>query len=161
MQHKRYRIENFLTERPAAMAHAVEPRALRSLSDSHLRRLERGAAELAAAMEAMEKACAFMLGIAERVEEQARELSAGAKSKKTRALACDIQSQMARVYELCNFQDIAGQRIAKVVRLLTGEPDPVVQHGFAAHGDSALINGPRLDGASGHITQDEVDALFG
>jgi chemotaxis protein CheZ len=156
--HKRYRIESFL---PARGAHAgrQEPGVLQK-GAAEARRLERGAAELAAAMEAMEKACASMLGTAERVDEHARAISAAAKSKKTRELAGNIQEQMAHVYELCNFQDLAGQRIAKVIRLLAGDPEPR-PNDRSPRGDGNLVNGPRLDGASGHVTQDDVDAMFG
>jgi len=158
VQHKRYRIESFLPARPPLSG--LQPGAAdagRPAKDNG--KLEHGAAELAAAMEAMEKACAFMLGTAERVEDHARALSATAVSDETRALASDIREQMIRVYELCNFQDVAGQRIAKVIRLLTGEPDHPADDRVAEVG--SLINGPRLDGAQGYVTQDDVDALFG
>jgi len=153
VQHKRYRIESFLPAR-AALPERQAPAAAHPAKDNG--RLEHGAAELAAAMEAMEKACAFMLGTAERVEDHARTLSAAAVSDETRALASDIREQMIRVYELCNFQDVAGQRIAKVIRLLTGEPG----HPAADH-PTDLLNGPRLDGGEGYVTQDDVDAMFG
>lgn len=156
MQRKRFRIESFLPAR-GPLAERREPGVLqKGAADT---RLERGAAELAAAMEAMEKACACVLGTAERVDEHARAISAAARSKKTRELASDIQQQMARVYELCNFQDVAGQRIAKVIRLLSGDPEPPTDDRAASGG--CLINGPQLDGASGHVTQDDVDAMFG
>jgi chemotaxis protein CheZ len=159
VQPKRYRIESFLSAR-GPRAERQQPGVLQTSEiAAEDGRIERGAAELAAAMEAMEKACACMLGTAERVEEHARAISAAAKSETTRELAGDIQEQMARVYELCNFQDVAGQRIAKVIRLLTGDPEPPTDE--RAAGGGHLINGPPLDGATGYVTQDDVDALFG
>lgn len=160
VQQKRYRIESFLGVSPSERR-AVAARPARTAEEGDTRQRERGAAELAAAMETIEKACAQMLGTAERVEEHARTLSAAAKSKKTRALASDIQEQVARLYELCNFQDVAGQRIAKVIGLLTAQPEAEARPEPSRAGASQLINGPRLDGASGHVTQDDVDALFG
>jgi chemotaxis protein CheZ len=157
VQRKRYRIEDFL---PARATLAARQRLHNAAAPKDTRPLESGAAELAAAMEAMEKACALMLGTAERVEDHARAISAAARSKKTRALATDIQEQMARVYELSNFQDLAGQRIAKVIRLLTGDPEPPANE-RASRSGGGLVNGPRLDGGSGYVTQDDVDALFG
>jgi chemotaxis regulatin CheY-phosphate phosphatase CheZ len=155
VQHRRYRIESFLPVRPALPEQAAGAADAARPANGML---EHGAAELAAAMEAMEKACAFMLGTAERVEDHARALSATAVSDETRELASDIREQMIRVYELCNFQDVAGQRIAKVIRLLTGEPDQPANNRAAG---GSLANGPRLDGAAGYVTQDDVDALFG
>jgi chemotaxis protein CheZ len=72
---------------------------------------------------------------------------------------------MARIYEACTFQDLAGQRIAKVIALLTSL-DQVLSGAIEEHVDTpptapVMLNGPRLDGASGHITQDEIDAIFG
>jgi chemotaxis protein CheZ len=161
VQQKRYRIESFLGVRPSERrsAHAFHHARVRPDADAQQR--ERAAAELAAAMETIEKACAQMLGTAEHVEEHARSIADAAKSKKTRALASDIQARIAQLYELCNFQDVAGQRIAKVIRLLTGEPESDAAGEQARSQPSQLINGPRLDGAAGHVTQDDVDALFG
>jgi chemotaxis protein CheZ len=82
-----------------------------------------------------------------------------------------------KVYEACNFQDLAGQRIGNVVRILnsiedkvtamlgrcdavdakapapTVPADPSISHG--------LLNGPRLDGDSGHASQNDIDEMFG
>lgn len=157
MQRKRYRIEDFLP-RTAAPSPSLQPSLAASAGPALP--LDRGAAELAAAMEAMEKACAFVLGTAERVEDRARTLADSAASEEARALACEIRDQMARVYEFCNFHDIAGQRIAKVIRLLGGDIDAPASDG-ASESAPKLVNGPRLDGASGHVTQADVDALFG
>jgi chemotaxis protein CheZ len=161
--HKRFRIESHLTpaETPAPV-NAQEIAAL--VHDGEGRRLARGAAELASAMESIEKACGNVLEAAERTDEQARQLAGLAESEDMRALARDIQQQMARVFELCHFQDLAGQRIEKVISLLTGLDERL--SGFAtpleiAPATPGLINGPRLDGASGHVGQDEIDALFG
>ena len=77
VQRKRFRIESFLPAR-GPLAERREPGVLqKGAADT---RLERGAAELAAAMEAMEKACACVLGTAERVDEHARAISAAARS---------------------------------------------------------------------------------
>ena len=162
MPHKRFRIESLLTpQEPPAPANVEEIAAL--VHDGEGRRLARGAAELASAMEAIEKACASVLEAAERTDEQARQLAA-AGTEAVRTLARDIHEQMARIFELCHFQDLAGQRIEKVIALLTGLDERL--SGFAAPAEIAtatpgLINGPRLDGASGHVGQDEIDALFG
>jgi chemotaxis protein CheZ len=84
----------------------------------------------------------------------------------------DIQSELMHIYETCNFQDLAGQRIGKVIetlcwideklsRMLTdrdGRRGPDV--GGSGAVKDALLNGPRLDGAAGHVSQGDIDALF-
>lgn len=125
-------------------------------------RLTHAAAELGAAIEAMEKAAVMVLGAAEGVDETARALAA--RSPEAKAFADDVRERMSRIYESCSFHDMAGQRIAKVISLLTNLDyllsGAVVQEP-ASPAASALVNGPRLDGASGHITQAEIDAIFG
>jgi len=160
---KPFRIESLLKSHAApAPVDAHEFAAL--VHDGEGRRLARGAAELACAMESMEKACGTVLEVAERTNEQARQLAASAETDDMRALARVIHEQMTRIFELCHFHDLAGQRIEKVIALLTGLDERL--SGFASPPELALAgsgmgNGPRLDGASGHVGQDEIDALFG
>jgi chemotaxis protein CheZ len=90
-----------------------------------------------------------------------------------------VSSAVTQVYEACNFQDVTGQRITKVVRALKhieskvdalvsafGEdiakfkathPDaaPVPE---AKSDDAALLNGPQLPGNASK--QDDIDALL-
>jgi hypothetical protein len=89
-------------------------------------------------------------------------------------LAQDVQDHVVRIYEECKFQDLAGQRIGKVIAMLMmveGRLVAMIQRhsgGAIAHPVQAskptpstgLINGPRLDGASGHASQIDIDALF-
>jgi hypothetical protein len=168
VQRKRYRIEGMLkrTGGSAAAEDAVMPDALRhelaAVVQSHGGRLAYAAAELGAAIEAMEKAAVVVLGAAEGVDERARALAAC--SPEAKAFADDVRGRMARIYESCSFHDMAGQRIAKVIALLSNL-DRLLS-GALADEDGApaargLINGPRLDGASGHITQVEIDGIFG
>jgi len=39
-------------------------------------------------------------------------------------------------------------------------PGPGVDGIAEATGDAALLNGPKVDGESGHASQDDIDALF-
>ena len=83
-------------------------------------------------------------------------------------MAPEIQQRIAQIYEACNFQDLAGQRIGKVIALLghfdEQLADVVAGGGYVAPAiakrDDGLINGPRLDGAAGHVDQGDVDLLF-
>jgi len=81
-----------------------------------------------------------------------------------------------RIFEACSFQDITGQRIAKVLKTLQlvdqqigklqlawgpefgPAPKPVGPAHRKAEGDAALLNGPALVGQA--FTQDQIDALM-
>jgi chemotaxis protein CheZ len=80
-----------------------------------------------------------------------------------------------QIYEACNFQDIAGQRIGNVIGTMTMVEDQVaavVDRCNIADGRNetpapakpasgrGLLNGPKLDGDSGHASQNDIDALF-
>jgi len=77
-----------------------------------------------------------------------------------------IVDATTRIYEACNFQDISGQRLNKVIKLLAhieervialnglfGKPAPVVA---AKAAEPDLLAGPALKTTS----QDDIDALF-
>jgi len=151
-----------------ALAASTPPDTLRHqlaavLSDAEGRRLTHAAADLGTAIEEMEKAALLVLGIAERVEERAGTL--GDNPQAASSILTEVQRDMARIYEACTFQDLAGQRIAKVIALLSSLDQvlsgAIGEHAAAPSATPVMLNGPRLDGASGHITQDEIDAIFG
>jgi chemotaxis protein CheZ len=107
---------------------------------------------------------------------QAMELLEGLTAQMPAELAEQVTNAVTRVYESCNFQDITGQRITKVVKTLKHIEDRVealvaafgdeIQKYRDAHpadkppptGDETLLNGPQLpDEAS---KQAEIDALL-
>lgn len=190
MQRKVFRIEQMMagngerrripTPAPTASDHdlialhdlvARHKRDLAALmNDGEHRRMTLAAGELGAAIESMEKATQDILQSAESVDASARLLGAGAKSDRERVLTRDIQDKVAQMYEACNFQDLAGQRISKVIEMLgmvEGQLAAMLAHGndtstpTMMKADDRLINGPKLDGASGHISQQDIDSLFG
>ena len=87
-------------------------------------------------------------------------------------LAQDVQDHVVRIYEACNFQDLAGQRIGKVIATLTmieeklaamvARHSGVGEQPFNEGNPSSenLVNGPRLDGESGHASQRDIDMMF-
>jgi chemotaxis protein CheZ len=139
------------------------------IHDGEHRRMTVAAGELGAAVEAMEKATHDILESAESIDASARLLNANAKSDRERVLTRDMQNKVAQIYEACNFQDLAGQRIGKVIEMLgmiegqlaamLGQDDTASQP--AVKSENGLINGPKLDGASGHVSQHDIDMLFG
>ncbi|MEA2905980.1 MAG: chemotaxis protein CheZ [Alphaproteobacteria bacterium] len=133
--------------------------------------------ELDAVVEGAERATLQIIDAAETIEEAADTLSASLRQQQQRALAQDIQDHVVRIFEACNFQDLSGQRIGKVLATLKFVEDrvarmmeiwggteafkPYTAAALAEHTDEGeLMHGPKLDGASGHASQDEIDALF-
>src|SRR5262249_33191777 len=134
----------------------------------------RVARELDAVVGGTERAIQQILAAAEDIDEAANTLSAALRQEQERALAQDIRDQVIRIFEASNFQDLAGQRISKVLATLTfieervarmmeiwGGIDAFRDHtamALAERGeDSLLLNGPKLDGDPGHASQAEVD----
>ncbi len=144
------------------------------INDGNDRRLARAAGELGAAVESMESATQKILASAEAVDDCARALASALNDDYHHGLAQDVQDHVVRIYEACNFQDLAGQRIGKVIAMLMMVEERlvamiqrhsgvgVVQQVQASKPaqSTKLINGPRLDGASGHASQLDIDAMF-
>src|SRR5215216_5464776 len=133
--------------------------------------------ELDAIVGGTEKATEGILAAAEFIDQAANMLSAALKSEQDKALAHDIQDQVIHIFEACNFQDLTGQRITKVVATLQFIETHIVRMmeiwgGIESFKDIApsamaerdrdvkLLNGPSLEGELGHASQDEIDALF-
>jgi chemotaxis protein CheZ len=143
----------------------------RLIGDGKARNMARAAGELGAAVEGMEKATENILKSAEVVDESAKALTATLRDDYKRGLAQDIQDHVVNIYEACNFQDLAGQRIGNVIRTLHAIEEQVAamieRCGSAGGGTmpvakrgGGLLNGPRLDGDSGHASQGDIDAMF-
>ena len=162
----------------SALANVVahNMRALMALiNDGKDRRMARAAGELAAAVESMETATQKVLASVEAIDDCARVLVSALSDDYHHGLAQDIQDHVVRVYEACNFQDLAGQRIGKVIATLAmveeqlavmiencNSVDNAVQPDKAAGSrpTSDLLHGPRLDGAGGHASQQDIDLMF-
>jgi chemotaxis protein CheZ len=137
----------------------------------------RASRELDAVVDGTERATQQILTAAEAIDEAANTLSASLRSEQEHALASDIRDQIVRIFEACNFQDLGGQRIAKVLETLQFVEDRVARMmeiwgGREAIKDHAgavpaardkvpkLVNGPKIEGDPGHASQQEIDALF-
>jgi len=131
--------------------------------------------ELDAVVEGTERATQQILDAAEIIEEAASALAASVERGQEQALAQDVQDNVVRIFEACNFQDLSGQRIAKVLATLKFVEDRIARmmeiwggaEAFRTFAAEALaehervpLHGPKLDGDPGHASQDEVDALF-
>jgi len=130
--------------------------------------LPRAQNELAAAISGMENGTENILKSAEAADEAARTLIASLRDDYKRGLAQDVLDNVTRIYEHCNFQDVAGQRISKVVatlRALENKLTRIAESWGSGDGrghdeTTPLLNGPKLDGDSGHTDQAEIDRMF-
>jgi chemotaxis protein CheZ len=137
----------------------------------------RATRELDAVVDGTERATQQILDAAEIIEEAANSLSASVKQEQEQALAQDIQDHVLRIFEACNFQDLSGQRIAKVLATLQFVEDRIARMmeiwgGAEAFKDYAgpaasegaaeahLLHGPKLEGDAGHASQADIDAMF-
>jgi chemotaxis protein CheZ len=133
--------------------------------------------ELDAIVGGTEQATEQILSSAESIDQDASTLSARLKDEQNLALVQDMQEKVIKIFEACNFQDLTGQRITKVVNTLKFieshimrmmeiwggiesfqdvTPEVIAER----EGDAKLLNGPKLDGEDGHASQDDIDALF-
>jgi chemotaxis protein CheZ len=136
----------------------------------------RASRELDAVVDSTERATQQILDAAESIDEAADTLSASLRREHEQALTSDIRDHVVRVFEACNFQDLSGQRIAKVLATLTFVEDRVarmleiwggrdaLKDYAATHTErdieSKLVSGPKLNGDCGHVSQQEIDAMF-
>lgn len=135
--------------------------------------------ELDAVVQATESATECILAASERIDALVTGLRNQAADPDERAGLDEIGEQVTRIFESCNFQDITGQRITKVVNAmkfieqrvermieilggtqafedLTPMAPPPPQHAAADEAD--LLCGPQLD--KNKISQDDIDAFF-
>ena len=142
------------------------------INDDKNRRMTRAAGDLGAAIEGMEAATQRILGSAEAIDDCARALTSAFSNDYHHGLAQDVQDHVVRIYEACNFQDLAGQRIGKVIAVLMMIEDRLVamiaRHNGSeeqpvGHGETSrerLVNGPRLDGETGYASHGDIDVMF-
>lgn len=140
-------------------------------------RIVEASGELDAIVMATESATNDILEATESIEKEITHIAALAHEDEDILTCSDkIASHLTRIMESCNFQDITGQRINKVVTTMqfieeriramidiwgiqAFEELPLPQaRGDDADPDAALLAGPQQEGAG--ITQDEIDKLF-
>lgn len=138
-------------------------------------RLEVVAGELDAVVGATERATDNILEAAERIDTLSQSLKSYAGDQFIAGLAAELNDCVMSVFENCNFQDITGQRIRKVVNTLKFVEERVdkmmdiwgheefegliAENPIPEDDERRLLNGPQLDGMG--ISQDDIDKLFG
>lgn len=143
----------------------------------HGENMSRMTHELDAVVDGTEQATQTILGMVEDIDQFASNLIESAPNEAEQKIGQEIQSRVVKVFEACNFQDITGQRISKVVgtwKFIENHVNQMMEiwggmEAFKdfmpaapakAEGDAALLNGPKLDDDAGHASQDDIDALF-
>jgi chemotaxis protein CheZ len=133
--------------------------------------------ELGAVVGGTEQATQQILEATEAIDLAASALSKVSSPEQQMLLSEEIQERVVSIFEACNFQDLTGQRISKVMGTMKfieqhinemmniwGGVDAIKAHAPAIidtrEGDDRLLNGPKLDGDAGHASQDDIDALF-
>jgi chemotaxis protein CheZ len=133
--------------------------------------------ELGAVVGGTEEATQQILEAAEAIDNAAAALSGVNSPDQQKLLSEEIQERVVSIFEACNFQDLTGQRIKKVMTTMKfienhitimmdiwGGVDAIKAHAPAIvdtrEGDARLLNGPKLDGDEGHASQNDIDALF-
>ena len=131
----------------------------------------RNTQELRAVVAGTETATDTILAAAESIDGLACAIAAS-KDQGVRASAEAISECVVQIFEACNFQDITGQRISKVVESLefieeriacmvdVWKAQELTAPVRTEKNDRDLLNGPSLDGDYGVVNQDDVDALF-
>jgi chemotaxis protein CheZ len=141
--------------------------------------MRRAADELDAVVDSTERATTQLLGAIEEIESHAGMLNAATLPPGMKPHVDVIMERVITAYEACNFQDLTGQRINKIVgvmkfieehldRLIAtwSELDSfrdlisVMPVPTSLDDESSLLNGPKLDYDAGHVDQTDIDSLF-
>lgn len=158
-----------MTKREIAVLHGT------SFSGEEMARVN---GELGAVVGGTEEATQHILEAAELIDQAASALGKVTSAEQQAQLAEEIQERVVSIFEACNFQDLTGQRIKKVMTTMRfienhitvmmdiwGGVDAIKAHVPPAvdtrSEDEKLLNGPKLEDDAGHASQDDIDALFG
>jgi len=133
----------------------------------------RAARELRAVVDGTERAAHQIMDAAETIARAAKALATTHEHNNGDALSQEIRDNVLRIFEACNFQDLSGQRIAKVLAMLQfideriarmmeiwGGAEAFKDCGDALGAETRLVNGPKLADDSGHVSQADIDAIL-
>ena len=133
--------------------------------------------ELGAVVGGTEQATQQILEAAEAIDQAVTAMSKVNSPDQQKILSEEISERVVSIFEACNFQDLTGQRISKVMATMKfienhitvmmdiwGGVDAIRAHAPAIiddrEGDARLLNGPKTEGDEGHASQNDIDALF-
>src|SRR4051794_2707214 len=133
--------------------------------------------ELGAVVGGTEEATQQILEAAEAIDQASSAMMKVNSPDQQKLLSEEIQERVVSIFEACNFQDLTGQRIGKVMTTMKfienhinimmeiwGGVDAIKAHAPPIiddrDEDAKLLNGPKLEGDIGHASQNDIDALF-
>jgi chemotaxis protein CheZ len=133
--------------------------------------------ELGAVVGGTEEATQQILEAAEAIDQAATAMTKVNSPDQQKLLSEEIAERVVSIFEACNFQDLTGQRISKVMNTMKfienhitvmmdiwGGVDAIRAHVPAIvderDDDARLLNGPKTEGDAGHASQNDIDALF-
>lgn len=161
--------------------HEAISRTKREIASLHSKGVEGGQmamanGELGAIVGGTEQATQQILTAAESIDNAAATLKKVSPGEQSQMLTDEIQENVIAIFEACNFQDLTGQRINKVMATMKfieshlavmldiwGGLDEIKAHALPDDRNESekLLNGPKSEGDEGHVSQDDIDALFG
>ena len=138
-------------------------------------RMQSATSELDAIVLATETSTQDVLAGSEQIEMIVRQMMGlHPDDQEMAAMGEQVAEEIIKIFEACNFQDITGQRITKVVRTIRFIEERILAminiwgvdafaelplaEGDNRDGDAALMNGPQLPNQG--ISQDDINALF-
>ena len=130
--------------------------------------LTRIANELHAVTSGTEQATQKILAAAE-ADRSTRQQSFGLAQRQDRAGSGAGHPRLVlRIFEACNFQDLIGQRVSKVLTTLKFVEEHIstvleeikTMSMRPQAGTMQYLHGPRLDHDAGHASQTDIDAIF-
>ena len=136
--------------------------------------------ELDEVVSGTETATESILTASEEIDRNAGDLAASLRQTRNQQQAAEIQEQVIQIFEACNFQDLTGQRITKVVNTLKYVEERVnammdIWGGLeafdaikakpmpnpAGHDEDDLLHGPgNINEDPTRASQGDIDALF-
>jgi len=131
--------------------------------------------QLDAIVGATEEATNSIMEVSEATQDAVQKIREGAEGDEKDAALNQIDDNCMAVFQACSFQDITGQRVAKVLKSIRFVEERIntlvevwgVQEIESEEvdeskktEDEALLNGPQLDTSKERFNQDDIDALF-
>ena len=139
-------------------------------------KFQQASQELNAVVNATEAATNTIMACAEELEEVVHELKSSLPEGYHADRVNDMNDVIVRIYEACNFQDLTGQRITKVVRALSfieERVEAMMSHwnkrefeamplppSVTKKDEELELHGPAEEQEVGNISQADIDALF-
>ena len=137
-------------------------------------KFESATEELSEIVRQTETATDGIMNSAERIEEVVADLLTVTTDEYANSRLGDIADLITGIYEACNFQDLTGQRINKVIKVLNYIEERVdammatwdirefqtmpLPKDITRKDEDLTLSGPMAEGQA--ISQDEIDALF-